>query len=48
MSAEIAPERLPGWQKPRLLPAANRIVAPNSAAIAAGDFSQINKIQSAV
>ena len=34
------PSTVPRRQKPRLLPAANRIAALNSAEIAAGDFSQ--------
>jgi hypothetical protein len=29
------------WQKPRFLPAANSIATPNSAEIAAGNFSQL-------
>jgi hypothetical protein len=32
-------QRIPRWQKPRLLPAAKRLAAPNSAEIASGDFS---------
>jgi hypothetical protein len=31
---------LPGGQKPRFLPDAQRVAARNSAEIAAGDFSQ--------
>jgi hypothetical protein len=32
------------WQKPRLLPAAKRFAAPNSAEIASGDFSLLKRL----
>jgi hypothetical protein len=35
-----SPRTIPSWQKPRFLPAAKRNAGPNSAEIAAGDFSQ--------
>jgi hypothetical protein len=41
--AEIAPSPLPSRQKPRFLPAAKSIAAPNSAESAAGDFQPTEK-----